>query len=47
MAEDEAGKARRTCTDGLGRLVEVEEPGDATAPAATDTSTVSTQATAM
>ena len=47
LAEDEAGKARRTCTDGLGRLVEVEEPGDATAPAATDTSTVSTQATAM
>ena len=25
---DEAGKARRTCSDGLGRLVEVDEPGD-------------------
>ncbi|HEV3038047.1 MAG TPA: RHS repeat-associated core domain-containing protein [Candidatus Angelobacter sp.] len=25
---DEAGKQRRTCTDGLGRLIEVDEPGD-------------------
>src|SRR5581483_10934355 len=25
---DEAGKQRRTCTDGLGRMVEVDEPGD-------------------
>jgi RHS repeat-associated protein len=25
---DEAGKVRRTCTDGLDRLVEVDEPGD-------------------
>jgi RHS repeat-associated protein len=47
LAEDEAGKARRTCSDGLGRLYEVEEPGDASAPVATDTSTVSIQATAM
>jgi RHS repeat-associated protein len=25
---DEAGKQRRTCTDALGRLIEVDEPGD-------------------
>ncbi|HEV3038443.1 MAG TPA: RHS repeat-associated core domain-containing protein [Candidatus Angelobacter sp.] len=25
---DEAGKQRRACTDGLGRLIEVDEPGD-------------------
>ncbi|HET6843359.1 MAG TPA: RHS repeat-associated core domain-containing protein [Candidatus Angelobacter sp.] len=25
---DEAGKQRRSCTDGLGRLIEVDEPGD-------------------
>ena len=25
---DEAGKQRRTCVDGLGRLIEVDEPGD-------------------
>ncbi|MBZ5533771.1 MAG: hypothetical protein LAO20_20265, partial [Acidobacteriia bacterium] len=47
LAEDEAGKARRTCADALGRLYEVEEPGDSSAPAATDTSTVSTSATAI
>lgn len=30
---DEALKARRACSDGAGRLIEVDEPGDANAPA--------------
>lgn len=30
---DEAGKAHRACSDGAGRLTEVDEPGDANAPA--------------
>ncbi len=30
---DEAGKARRACSDGAGRLTEVDEPGDSSAPA--------------
>jgi len=28
VATDEAGKQRRACSDGIGRLVEVDEPGD-------------------
>ncbi len=32
-ATDEAGKPRKRCTDGLGRLIEVDEPGDGTAGA--------------
>jgi RHS repeat-associated protein len=30
---DEAGKARRACSDGAGRVTEVDEPGDSSAPA--------------
>src|SRR5436853_4605328 len=30
---DEAGKQRRACSDALGRLVSVDEPGDTTATA--------------
>src|SRR2546423_1233246 len=33
LTTDEAGKQRRTCSDALGRLVSVDEPGDANAQA--------------
>jgi RHS repeat-associated protein len=33
IAADEAGKQRRSCTDALGRLTSVDEPGDSTAGA--------------
>lgn len=47
VTQDEAGKARRTCSDALGRLTEVEEPGDSSAPGATDAPTTPTSATAI
>src|SRR5437773_4325807 len=33
LTTDEAGKQRRTCSDALGRLISVDEPGDANAQA--------------
>ena len=37
---DEAGNHRRSCTDGLGRLVEVDEPGAGNGPLVPGTATV-------
>jgi YD repeat-containing protein len=37
---DEAGNPRKTCTDGLGRLIEVDEPGTGATPGTADTGTV-------
>src|SRR5262249_5664789 len=31
VATDEAGKQRKSCSDGLGNLIEVDEPGDSSA----------------
>ncbi|PYP91962.1 MAG: hypothetical protein DMG65_05850, partial [Candidatus Angelobacter sp. Gp1-AA117] len=45
ISSDEAGKQRRACSDALGRLTSVDEPGDATA-AASPVATTGTQASA-
>jgi hypothetical protein len=39
---DEAGKQRRQCTDSLGRLVEVDEPGDPTGHTTNNSTTIQT-----
>src|SRR5258708_14429254 len=45
IATDEAGKQRRSCTDGLGRLTSVDEPGDPNAGASSVVSGGGTAAT--
>src|SRR5207249_9268081 len=44
LTTDDAGKQRRTCSDALGRLVSVDEPGDTNATASSVPSSGGTQA---